>query len=61
MVGDKDIGTSFGTMGCVRVGVGAIGTGIVLAILTSEDPKYTYERSETDILKQNFQSNLKLI
>jgi hypothetical protein len=42
VVGDKDIGTSFGTMGCVRVGVGAIGTGIVLAILTGEFPKYKY-------------------
>ncbi|KFY91675.1 hypothetical protein V500_04545 [Pseudogymnoascus sp. VKM F-4518 (FW-2643)] len=38
VVGDKDIGTSFGTMGCVRVGVGAIGTGIVLAILTAKLP-----------------------
>ncbi|OBT59086.1 hypothetical protein VE04_00710 [Pseudogymnoascus sp. 24MN13] len=51
VVGDKEIGTSFGTMGCVRVGTGAIGTGIVLAILTGEHFKYIYERPETDIFK----------
>lgn len=51
VVGDKEIGTSFGTMGCVRVGTGAIGTGIVLAILTGEHFKCIYERPETDIFK----------
>lgn len=51
VVGDREIGTSFGTMGCVRVGTWAIGTGIVLAILTGEHSTFTYEKSETDIFK----------
>ncbi|KLJ12199.1 hypothetical protein EMPG_09549 [Blastomyces silverae] len=38
VVPDKHIGTSFGTMGCVRVGVGVIGTAIVLAILAAKIP-----------------------
>ncbi|KAK2737750.1 hypothetical protein FQN57_007397 [Myotisia sp. PD_48] len=38
---DKDIGTAFGTMGCVRVGSGGIGTAILLAILT--------EKSKTEL------------
>ncbi|PGH36539.1 hypothetical protein GX50_00575 [[Emmonsia] crescens] len=38
VVSDKHIGTSFGTMGCVRVGVGVIGTAIVLAILAAKIP-----------------------
>ncbi|OJD11102.1 hypothetical protein ACJ73_09615 [Blastomyces percursus] len=38
VVTDKHIGTSFGTMGCVRVGVGVIGTAIVLAILAAKIP-----------------------
>lgn len=47
VVSDKHIGTSFGTMGCVRVGVGVIGTAIVLAILAGKNLKtasiYIYE------------------
>ncbi|KAK2809258.1 hypothetical protein FQN50_003899 [Emmonsiellopsis sp. PD_5] len=38
VVSDKHIGTSFGTMGCVRVGVGVIGTAIVMAILAAKIP-----------------------
>lgn len=61
VVGDKDIGTSFRTMGCVRVGVGAIGTAIVLAILNGENFNCIYEKSEADVFKQNFLSNSKLM